>query len=237
MIRLDKYISKAALMTRSMSQSAIKKGRVTVNGSYAKSGDLKLDEKSAKVCLDGELLEYSEYIYIMLNKPQGVLSATEDGKGMTVIDLLPEAYANTDIFPVGRLDKDTVGLMLLTDNGPLAHKMLTPKHHVDKVYYLKSERPITQEDAEKIKKGVYIGDGITTMPAEFSCDSDGMGGFLTIHEGKFHQVKRMLEAVGNKVVFLERVGFGTLKLDEALERGEWRKLTKEEEKLLTDNYS
>lgn len=237
MIRLDKYISKAALMTRSMSQSAIKKGRVTVNGTYAKSGDLKLDEKSANVCLDGELLEYSEYIYIMLNKPQGVLSATEDGKGMTVIDLLPEAYKNTDIFPVGRLDKDTVGLMLLTDNGPLAHRMLSPKHHVDKVYYLKSEKALSDEDVRKIKEGVYIGEGITTMPAEFSRNADGMGGFLTIREGKFHQVKRMLEAVGNKVVFLERVRFGTLGLDDSLPRGKWRKLTKEEEKSLTDNYS
>lgn len=237
MIRLDKYISKAALMTRSTSQSAIKRGRVTVNGVIAKSGDMKLDEKNAQVCLDGEKLEYSEFVYIMLNKPAGVLSATEDGKGETVIDLLPEAYANTDVFPVGRLDKDTVGLMLITDNGPLAHKMLSPKHHVDKTYYLKSEKPISESDRKKIEKGVYIGEGITTMPAEFLLDEDAMGGHLTIHEGKFHQVKRMLEAVRNKVVFLERVKFGTLTLDNALERGKWRKLTKEEEKILTEKYS
>ncbi len=236
MIRLDKYISKATLMTRSMSQSAIKRGRVTVNGTLAKSGDMKLDEKSARVCLDGEALEYSEYIYIMLNKPQGVLSATEDGKGMTVIDLLPEAYKNTDIFPVGRLDKDTVGLMLITDNGPLAHKMLSPKHHVDKTYYLKTEKAVSEEDKRKIEEGVYIGEGITTMPSEFLLDGDRMGGHLTIREGKFHQVKRMLEAVGNKVIFLERVRFGVLSLDESLQRGSWRKLTKEEEKLLADNY-
>lgn len=236
MIRLDKYISKVTLMTRSVSQGVIKKGRVTVNGAIAKSGDMKLDEKSAEVRLDGELLEYSEYIYIMLNKPAGVLSATEDGKGTTVIDLLPEAYANTDIFPVGRLDKDTVGLMLITDNGPLAHKMLSPKHHVPKTYYLKSEKPISEEDRKKIEEGVYIGEGITTMPAEFTLDGDKMGGSLTIHEGKFHQVKRMLEAVDNKVVFLERVHFGTLTLDTSLERGAWRKLTKEEEKSLTESY-
>ena len=236
MIRLDKYISKATLMTRSMSHGAIKRGRVTVNGTLAKSGDMKLDEKSARVCLDGEALEYSEYIYIMLNKPQGVLSATEDGKGMTVIDLLPEAYKNTDIFPVGRLDKDTVGLMLITDNGPLAHKMLSPKHHVDKTYYLKTEKAVSEDDKRKIEEGVYIGEGITTMPSEFLLDGDRMGGHLTIREGKFHQVKRMLEAVENKVVFLERVRFGVLSLDENLERGAWRKLTKEEEKLLADNY-
>ncbi len=236
MIRLDKYISKATLMTRSMSQSAIKRGRVTVNGAFAKSGDIKLDEKSAKVCLDGELLEYNEYIYIMLNKPQGVLSATEDGKGITVIDLLPEAYKNTDIFPVGRLDKDTVGLLLLTDNGALAHKMLSPKFHVDKTYYLNTEKALAEDDVRKIEQGVYIGEGTTTMPAKFIADSDGMGGFLTIREGKFHQVKRMLEAVGNKVVFLKRVRFGTLTLDESLERGKWRRLTKDEENSLLENY-
>lgn len=236
MIRLDKYVSKATLMTRSMSQSAIKRGRVTVNGTLTKNGDMKLDEKSAVVCLDGETLEYSEYVYIVLNKPKGVLCAREDGKGQTVMELLPEPYMNTDIAPVGRLDKDTVGLLLLTDNGPLAHKMLSPKHHVDKTYYLKAEKIISGEDKQKIEKGVYIGDGITTMPAEFKVDEDGMGGFLTIHEGKFHQVKRMLEAVGNKVIFLERVKFGVLSLDGDLERGKWRKLTKEEEKLLTEKY-
>ncbi len=237
MMRLDKYLSKAALMTRSVSQGAIRRGRVTVNGTLAKSGDMKLDEKSAIVCLDGEVLKYSEYIYIMLNKPAGVLSATDDGKGMTVLDLLPEAYKNTDIFPVGRLDKDTVGLLMLTDNGALAHKMLSPKHHVDKVYYLKTQAPISPDDERRIEEGVYIGEGITTMPAELIVDEDGMGGHLTIREGKFHQVKRMLEAVGNKVVFLERVRFGTLVLDENLNRGAWRRLTSEEEKELTDNFA
>lgn len=235
-MRLDKYISKATLMSRTESQNAIKKGRIAVDEVIAKVPDMKINEKINKVTFDGKLLEYSEYIYIMMNKPAGVLSATEDGKGQTVIDLLPDVYMNTGIFPVGRLDKDTVGLLLITNNGPLAHKMLSPKKHVDKTYYLKSEKAISEEDRLKIEEGVFIGDGITTMPAKFELDSDKMGGFLTIREGKFHQIKRMLEAVNNKVCFLERVKFGTLLLDNSLERGSWRKLEKNEEMELIKNY-
>ena len=224
-MRLDKFVSKAAYLSRKDASLAIKKGRVTVDGIAVKSPEGKVDEISSKVTLDGKALSYSQYVYIMLNKPSGVLSATEDGKGITVVDLLPDKYRKRDIFPVGRLDKDTVGLMLITDNGPLAHRLLSPKHHADKSYYLKAEKTISDDDAERLEKGVYIGEGITTMPALFSVDPDRMGGKLTIREGKFHQIKRMLEAVDNKVTFLERISFGPLVLDRELQRGEWRELS------------
>lgn len=231
-MRLDKYLSKATLMSRSASASAIKRGRVTVNGTVAKSGDLKVDENIDDVRLDGELLEYEEFIYIMMNKPAGVLSATEDGKGVTVLDLLPEEYRNKGLFPAGRLDKDTVGFLLLTNDGALAHRLLSPKYHVDKKYFLQCENKLSDEDVKRLCEGVRIDADTVTAPAIAQPSSDGMSCVLTIREGKFHQIKRMLEAVGNKVTFLERTHFADIPLDASLERGQWRRLTSEEKEIL-----
>lgn len=232
-MRLDKYISKAVIVSRTAATSYIRSGRVTVNGTIVKTPDFKTDENTAVVTFDGNILEYNEFIYLMMNKPSGVLSATEDGKGTTVLDLIDEKYMNTGIFPVGRLDKDTVGLLILTNNGPLAHNLLSPKHHVSKSYYLETESKISDADIQKLENGVKIDSETVTMPAKFEVGEDRKSGVLTICEGKFHQIKRMLEAVGNKVVFLKRITFGGIPLDETLSPGEYRNLTKDEiEKLM-----
>ncbi len=231
MMRLDKFVSKAALLSRTTASAAIRHGRVFVNGAKVTSPDSKVDE-NADVTLDSKKLVYSEFIYIMFNKPAGVLSATEDGKGTTVLDFLPEAYSNSGLFPVGRLDKDTVGLLIISNDGKLAHELLSPKHHVDKTYRLKCEKPLSDEDAAALEAGVDIGEKAITMPAKLICDEDRLGAKLTICEGKFHQIKRMLEAVSNKVTYLERISFGGIELDKELERGKWRLLSEEEINIL-----
>ena len=164
----------------------------------------------------------------MLNKPDGYISATDDKKEMTVLDLLGEREKKLGLFPCGRLDKNTLGFLLLTNNGDLCHRLLSPKQHVSKVYYFNSERLITDEDKARLEAGVNL-DGEITKPAKLTLGDDRMSGHLTLTEGKFHQVKRMLEAVCNKVTYLERVEFAGLPLDTSLARGEWRELTKEEE--------
>ena len=168
----------------------------------------------------------------MLNKPEGVVSATEDGRERTVLDLLPSGVRNDRMFPCGRLDKNTLGLMLITDNGELAHKLLAPKSHVDKKYRFKSRDEINPEDAMRFEGGLTLEDGYVTLPAKIELDEDRMGGIITLREGKYHQIKRMLEALDNKITYLERISFGPLTLDPALERGEWRYLSEEEQSAL-----
>ena len=210
----------------------LKAGRVTVNDKKEKSAKLQIDEERDQIRFDGQVLEYEEFVYYMMNKPQGVISATEDPKHRTVLDLLDEYARAKEVFPVGRLDIDTHGLLLLTNDGQLAHALLSPKRHVDKTYLAQVEGIMNQEDVETFSKGIPLKD-FTCQPAKLEIlsvdsDKDESQVRVTIAEGKFHQVKRMVAYCGKEVVDLQRLTMGTLILDENLKRGEWRRLTKEE---------
>ena len=228
-IRLDKFLADMGFGTRSQVRQQIAGGNVTVNGLPARRPELKVDTDKDRVLFCGTEAAYAQYEYYMLNKPAGVVSATEDKKERTVLDLLQERKRK-DLFPVGRLDKDTEGLLLITNNGDLAHRLLAPGRHVDKVYYAEIDGEVTREDAELFRAGVDIGDKKKTMPAflEILSSADRSEILLTIREGRFHQVKRMFHAVGKEVLFLRRIQMGPLKLDEKLRPGEYRRLTKEE---------
>lgn len=228
-IRLDKFLADMGFGTRSQVRQQIAGGNVTVNGLPARRPELKVDTDKDRVLFCGTEAAYAQYEYYMLNKPAGVVSATEDKKERTVLDLLQERKRK-DLFPVGRLDKDTEGLLLITNNGDLAHRLLAPGRHVDKVYYAEIDGKVTREDAELFRAGVDIGDKKKTMPAflEILSSADRSEILLTIREGRFHQVKRMFHAVGKEVLFLRRIQMGPLKLDEKLRPGEYRRLTKEE---------
>lgn len=210
----------------------LKAGRVTVNGKKEKSAKLQIDEERDEIRFDGQVLKYEEFVYYMMNKPQGVISATEDPKHRTVLDLLDDIARTKEVFPVGRLDIDTHGLLLLTNDGQLAHALLSPKRHVDKTYQAQVKGIMTQEDVETFAKEIPLKD-FTCQPAKLelvSVDSVKNQSLVrvTIAEGKFHQVKRMVAYCGKEVVDLQRLTMGTLVLDENLERGEWRRLTREE---------
>lgn len=210
----------------------LKAGRVTVNGKKEKSAKLQINEEKDEIRFDGQVLEYEEFVYYMMNKPQGVISATEDSKHRTVLDLLDDIARTKEVFPVGRLDIDTHGLLLLTNDGQLAHALLSPKRHVDKTYLAQVEGIMSQEDVDTFAKGISLKD-FTCQPAKLelvSVDSVKNQSLVrvTIAEGKFHQVKRMVAYCGKEVVDLQRLTMGTLVLDENLERGEWRRLTREE---------
>lgn len=228
MMRIDKYLTATGTCTRSEAAKAIRRGTVTVDGRNVKSPSEQIDPERAEVIFEGTRVIYRRYIYLMMNKPEGVVSATEDGD-RTVIDLLPENLRRMNLFPCGRLDKYTVGFILLTNNGPLGHYLLSPKHHVEKKYRFTAEKPLSDDDLAKLAAGVDIG-GYTTAPCKVS--REGTGYEITLTEGKYHQIKRMVEKVGSKVTFLERVSFGSIELDRSLGRGEWRYLTDEETKLL-----
>ena len=214
----------------------LKAGRVTVNGKKEKSAKLQINEERDEIRFDGQVLEYEEFVYYIMNKPKGVISATEDSKHRTVLDLLDDLARTKEVFPVGRLDIDTHGLLLLTNDGQLAHALLSPKRHVDKTYLAQVKGIMSQEDVETFAKGIPLKD-FTCQPAKLeilSVDSgkDESQVRVTIAEGKFHQVKRMVSYCGKEVVDLQRLTMGTLALDENLERGEWRRLTKEELEVL-----
>jgi len=228
-MRLDKYLADMHVGTRSEVKEQIRKGRVQVNGSVVKDPGLGV---SAEDCVeaDGVQIGYQEHFYYMLNKPAGILTATEDRKQPTVLDLFPENLRK-NLAPVGRLDKDTVGLLLITDDGALAHRLLAPKSHVDKVYLAGTDLPVTDEDVKRFAGGMILADGTQLMPAGLEILSPDRSR-VTIHEGKFHQIKRMFEACGKKVVYLKRLSMGTLTLDPTLPEGEWRELTKEEVRML-----
>ena len=219
----------------------LKAGRVTVNGKKEKSAKLQIDEKIDEIRFDGQVLEYEEFVYYMMNKPQGVISATEDPNHRTVLDLLDDLARSKEVFPVGRLDIDTHGLLLLTNNGQLAHALLSPKRHVDKTYLAQVKGIMTQEDVDIFAEGIPLKD-FTCQPAKLeivSVDSEKNQSQIrvTIAEGKFHQVKRMVAHCGKEVVDLQRLTMGTLVLDENLERGEWRRLTKEELEVLFESIT
>ncbi|KJQ78615.1 pseudouridine synthase [Streptococcus oralis] len=231
-MRLDKFLVACAVGSRTEVKNLLKARRVTVNGKKEKSAKLQINEERDEIRFDGQVLEYEEFVYYMMNKPQGVISATEDPKHRTVLDLLDDYGRAKEVFPVGRLDIDTHGLLLLTNDGQLAHALLSPKRHVDKTYLAQVKGIMTQEDVETFGKGIPLKD-FTCQPAKLeilSMDSDKGESQVrvTIREGKFHQVKRMVAYCGKEVVDLQRLTMGTLALDENLERGEWRRLTKEE---------
>lgn len=230
MMRLDKLLAEAGTGSRSQVKEYIRKGRITVNGQVCKKPEQKVSEEGDQICLDGQAVEYACFRYYMLHKPQGVITATEDPREKTVLDLL--AGVNTArISPVGRLDKDTEGLLLLTNDGELAHRLLSPKRHVDKCYLVRTEKPLSAADLLALENGVDIGDEKTTMPAR-ACINEAGELLLTIREGRYHQVKRMLQAVDNKVLYLKRLSFGSIKLPEDLRAGEFRPLTAEEQESL-----
>ena len=231
MERLDKIISATGKKSRREVKLLVKQGRILVDGVPAAAADMKVDPSVSEILMDGENIGYQKFTYIMLHKPAGVLSAVEDKRQKTVLDLLPEELQRRGLSPVGRLDKDTEGLLLLTNDGELTHKLLSPRHHVDKVYYARVEGVLEKADCEAFAVGMTLGDGLECLPAglEILSDSEAL---VTLQEGKFHQVKRMLAACGKPVVYLKRLSMGELRLDETLKKGEFRPLTAEEVKSL-----
>lgn len=231
-IRLDKFLVEMGHGTRSQIKEMARKGRISVNGQVARQADLKILPEEDLVSLDGTPVAYARMEYYMLNKPQGVVSATEDGRYRTVTELITGALRN-DLFPVGRLDIDTEGLLLITNDGALAHNLLSPKKHVDKVYFAKITGQLPPDACARMERGVVLEDGTETLPARLEI-LDGGEVRLTIREGKFHQVKRMFEALGCRVTYLKRLSMGPLILDENLAPGEYRPLTAEELAALSD---
>ncbi|WP_338630899.1 pseudouridine synthase [Clostridium baratii] len=231
MQRLDKIISNLGYGSRKEIKAIARKGLIEVDGVIVKDSSMNVDPEKSVIKINGEEIFYREYIYLMMNKPDGVISATHDNRDETVIDLLEIDHQAFDPFPVGRLDKDTVGLLLLTNDGELNHRLISPKWKVDKVYYAKIDKKVTEKDIEAFKKGITLDDGYVCKEAKLeilNASDEGSEINLTIQEGKFHQVKRMFEAVDKKVVYLKRIEFGGLSLDEELEEGEYRELTQEE---------
>ncbi len=229
-MRVDKLLANLGYGSRKEVKQFLKSGQVKINGSVVKDAKEHVDPNKDSVTLHGEEIEYKEFIYLMMNKPPGVLSATEDTRSETVIDLLEIEDQVYEPFPVGRLDKDTEGLLLITNDGKLAHRLLSPKKHVPKTYFAVIDGEVTEEDVRAFKKGVTLDDGYISKPGELVILKSGIRSDieLTITEGKFHQVKRMFEAVGKRVVYLKRITMGPLVLDETLELGEYRELEEEE---------
>lgn len=225
-MRLDKFLCDTAGLTRTEAKNAVKKGQIAVNGQVQKAADFKVKENTDTVTFQGKPLSYAAFHYYMLHKPAGVITATEDKKESTVMDILREEKVK-NLFPVGRLDKDTEGLLLVTDDGELAHNLLSPKKHVDKEYLVKVRDSISEEDCRKLSEGVDIGDEKPTAPAKVERVAEKEI-LLTIREGRFHQVKRMLQAVGNEVLYLKRLSMGSLRLPADLEKGAYRPLSEEE---------
>ena len=232
MIRLDKFLSEASPYSRRDVRGLVKRGAVAVNGVPAKAPDMKVNENQDVICVNGEHIIYRKFIYLMMNKPQGYLSATEDDRDPVVIDLLPEEYRHFSPFPVGRLDNDTEGLLLLTNDGQFDHELMSPRKNLFKRYYAELDKPAVEEDITCFASGMEFKE-FTAKPARLEIDPDDPRKvFVEIAEGKYHQVKRMCERVGKTVIFLKRVAIGPLQLDETLAAGQVRELTQEEYALL-----
>lgn len=232
MIRLDKFLSEASPYSRRDVRGLVKRGAVSVNGVPAKAPDMKVNENQDVICVNGEHVIYRKFIYLMMNKPQGYLSATEDDRDPVVVDLLPEEYRHFSPFPVGRLDKDTEGLLLLTNDGQFDHELMSPRKNLFKRYYAELDKPAVEEDITCFASGMEFKE-FTAKPARLEIDPDDPRKvFVEIAEGKYHQVKRMCERVGKTVIFLKRVAIGPLQLDETLAAGQVRELTQEEYALL-----
>lgn len=235
MMRLDRFLCETGFGTRSEVKALLKKGAVTVNGDTVRRPEQKIDEKKDQICCNGKMAAYEDFVYIMLHKPAGVVSATEDRRERTVLDLLGDG-CKRDIFPAGRLDKDTEGLLLLTNDGELAHQLLSPRKHVDKTYYVQLQGTLTEEHCTLFTRGLDIGDEKLTLPAGLKILKAGekSEALVTIQEGRLHQVKRMFQAVGCEVTYLKRLSMGPLVLDETLERGSYRALTEQEVRQLKE---
>ncbi len=233
-MRLDRFLAECGVGTRTEVKKIIRSGAVAVGGNPVTKPDVHLNVDTDIVTLSGKEVVYRRFIYLMLNKPQGYISATRDGKTPTVMELIPGEYLHFEPFPVGRLDIDTEGFLLLTNDGDLAHRLLAPKKHIPKTYVAQVEKPVTDEDIIKFADGVTLDDGYKTMPAMLKSLSSAEPYFaeIVINEGKFHQVKRMFEAIENKVIYLKRTKMNKLPLDESLPLGAVRELTEEEMKLL-----
>lgn len=226
MMRLDKLLTSLGIGTRSEVKEYLKKGKISVNGVIVKKADEKVDENNAAITFDGQEYRYVAYAYLKMHKPAGYITATEDGREQTVMELLPNPQWK-NLFPIGRLDKDTEGLLVFTNHGQLSHFLLHPKRHVDKVYEVTCEKNVTEDMIHSLEEGVDIGEENKTLPAKVRKIHDNMIE-LTIHEGKFHQVKRMLEAVDNKVTYLKRIQFGPISMDGIEEKGAVKELSQQE---------
>ena len=231
-MRLDKFVSNCGAASRSEVKKLVKNGAVTINGATAKKPDIKIDENSDVVCVNGVELKYQRFVYLMMNKPAGYISATEDRHYPVVTELVPEEYLHYNVFPVGRLDIDTEGLLLLTNDGQFDHNMTSPKKNVYKRYFARLDRPAEACDIEAFKQGMEFKD-FTAKSARLEITEQPTEVYIEIAEGKFHQVKRMCERVGKTVIYLKRVAIGSLPLDEALEKGEVRPLTEDEMRKLS----
>lgn len=232
MIRLDKFLSEMSGWTRSEVKKIVRTGSVTVDGNEVKKPETKIDEKLSIVRVDGRQIKYNKYEYYMLNKPKGFVSATTDREHKTVVEIISSSEKK-DLFPVGRLDIDTEGLLLITNDGELAHRLLAPKNHVEKTYYVEVSGILDDADVDAVEKGLDIGEEKNTIPAKMEIlktdiQNNISSCYLTIHEGKFHQVKRMMKKLGKTVTYLKRVSMGSLILDSKLKKGNYRKLTEQE---------
>lgn len=224
-MRLDKFLASQTALSRKEATAALRSGRVTVDGETVRDPALHIEPESQTVTLDSRRLTYAQFVYVMLNKPQGYVSSTDDPGAPTVLELLPDELRSRGLFPCGRLDRYTTGLMILTDDGASSHYRLSPKHHAEKVYHFTTERPLEQID--RLEAGVHIAGGYLTRP----CRIERLGdceGLITLTEGKYHQIKQMLGAVGNRILTLRRISFAGIRLDDSLEEGQWRFLTPDE---------
>lgn len=222
-MRLDKFFSEQKILSRKEVGEKLKRGLITVNGETVKKGDVKIDETLDVVALEGVVITYKKYTYIVVNKPQGYVCSTDDPRDMIVTELLPPELQKLELFPCGRLDKDTTGLVILTNDGISAHRNLSPKHHVEKCYRFQVADPYSDKDVAAIEAGVTLADGYTTKPCKIERTGDTTG-YITLTEGKYHEIKRLFGARGNKITALERVSFATIELGD-LPLGQWREMT------------
>ena len=235
-MRLDRFLANSGVGTRKEVKEILKKRKIKVNDSIITNGSIHIDENKDAVKYEEKEISYKPFIYIMMNKPDGVISATEDDEHRTVIDLLENKYRTYSVFPIGRLDIDTEGLLILTNDGILTHKLLAPNKHVDKKYYVELKNPVLKSDIEKLENGIELENGFVTKNAKVEVIENSEDKvYITITEGKYHQVKRMFKAVNNKVLYLKRVQMGNLKLDDKLKVGEYRELTEKEINILKNN--
>ena len=227
-MRIDRLLSDMGIASRKESSQAARRGLITVNGAVVKDASKHINPDTDSITYMGRAIEYRKYVYVMLNKPDGYVSATDDKNLPVVTELLSDELRRMELFPVGRLDRDTVGLMILTNNGPLAHSLLSPKHHVEKEYRFKCAVPLVSGAEDKFRDRITLADGYECKEAVLIHDSDRMGGRIILTEGKYHQIKRMIASLDNRVTYLERVRFSSIILDPSLERGQWRLLTERE---------
>lgn len=233
-MRIDRFISDCGIASRKEAAAAAKRGQLLVDGVVLRDVSKHINPELQRVSFMGREIVYRAFTYVMLNKPAGYVSATEDSRLPVVTELLPEELRRQELFPVGRLDRDTVGMMILTNNGPLAHSLLSPKRHVSKVYRFEAAEPLPKGAEEAFREGITLADGYECKSAELICDEGRSSGRITLTEGKYHQIKRMIASFSNKVTSLERISFAGISLDGSLCRGEWRYLTDSEIKSLEE---